>query len=90
MPEYIEREALKQRLPDFKEGIMGLVSQTARQIVDSAPAVDVEPIRHGKYQDHLGFGFRFRCSCCKYALFRNPWKQISHNYCPNCGAKMGT
>ena len=49
--------------------------------VSNAPAIEVEPVKHGKYiTDWLG---DVSCSLCG-----EKWLDITQNYCPNCGAKM--
>lgn len=94
MPEYIERKALVRKLRaeadkcKIEEGDTLAGLYLANCIVDDLPAADVEPVRHGRWKTHLGWGFMWRCSCCKYKLCHTPWMKISHNYCPNCGAKM--
>lgn len=58
-----------------------------RTIIDDAPTVDAEPVRHGTWI-RLGGNFRdkdiiyYKCSECG----RQEWKQ--EPYC-HCGAKMG-
>lgn len=60
--------------------------------LENIPAVDVEPVVHGKWlkYSHSYFG-RHQCVCseCKND---NYWKKYfcygNENYCPNCGAKM--
>lgn len=53
-------------------------------ILEGMPAADVEPVRHGEWQEINGI---FRCSCCGYS-FEHEGYQHFFNYCPNCGAKM--
>ncbi len=47
------------------------------------PAVDVVPIKHGKWKDV----FLFECSNCHAQTNSKLFKSNLH-YCPNCGAKM--
>lgn len=63
------------------------------ECINSAPAVDAEPVRHGKWVwDEVGF--KYTCSECKcdfdystmYGLFDHGFAYAG--YCPNCGAKM--
>lgn len=53
------------------------------EIVD-APAVEAEPVRHGRwlFDDFDGDGLDYQCSVCKL------YARCAYNYCPNCGAKM--
>ena len=52
--------------------------------IECAPAVDAEPVRHGKWE--IINRNEARCSECK--KIRNIGNQIGWNFCPNCGAKM--
>ena len=65
----------------FTEGIM-----VARRELASAPAVDAEPVRHGRWRKinvpKRWNGPIIRCSECNTGGTR-AW-----DYCPNCGAKM--
>lgn len=64
-------------------------------IQKNAPAVDAEPVRHGRW---IMRGGRFRCSeCDAVALqkdeggtggFSHEYVYVKSSYCPNCGAKM--
>ena len=45
-------------------------------LIDDAPAVDAEPVRHGSW-------YYCECSACKGICI-----QYKPPYCPNCGAKM--
>lgn len=63
------------------------------EILTSAPAVDAEVVRHGKWGRFGKTHHRIVCSACK---FPTPFKKQANgyhlawksNYCPNCGAKM--
>ena len=56
--------------------------------IKNAPAVDAEPVRHGRWREVAEGegGHLMECSVCKEWLFHN-FDYVS-NYCPNCGAKM--
>lgn len=60
----------------------------AKQILNDAPTVEAEPVRHGHWkvctEEVDGSYFTgCRCSNCNY------WKAMGiWHYCPNCGAKM--
>ena len=63
--------------------------QTAKDIVElifSAPTVEAEPVRHGKWENYPSHNYR-RCSLCKVE-WEKPIFNIRANYCPNCGSKM--
>lgn len=56
-----------------------------------APAADVEPVRHGRWEMRLtwmatdtGPEYKAYCTVCN-----KPNKQYQPPYCPHCGAKMG-
>lgn len=49
------------------------------RMTDNAPTADVEPVRHGQWDELATF---LICSKCK-----KPFK-YQYSYCPSCGAKM--
>lgn len=62
--------------------------------IENAPAIDAEPVRHGKWiceiePNAVTASDRvvhvFRCSCCDFT-----WANVINyfRHCPNCGAKM--
>ena len=65
----------------------------AFEAVENAPAVDAEPVRHGRWidmqEDEITEGM-WHCSVCgsdRYFDILSPLECGCH-YCPNCGAKM--
>ncbi len=52
------------------------MNKELRTMVRQTPTVDVEPVRHGHWEE-------FHCSVCGKMGWDNEDK-----YCPNCGAKM--
>lgn len=63
-------------------------------VLDDAPSVDTEPVRHGKWvevhgmmpPEHVG---RKRCSVCgRFALHDFMGRERLSFFCPSCGAKM--
>ena len=96
MTEYIEREALMRRIKEIHcaecDSYHGVrcracwVDDTL-DYIDSEPAADVAPVRHGRWveKEKYTFGIMYDCSLCEDRILDNghPW-----NYCPNCGAKM--
>jgi rubrerythrin len=50
--------------------------------VNNQPTEDVQEVVHGKWEDFRK-GYGWKCSQCGNIAFTD-----SHNYCPNCGAKM--
>lgn len=109
MAEYIEREALLKkaieekrfvfRIEDLLNGevIFKTVYKDLADFIMSAPAADVAPVVHGRWER---IGIRGRkglpiypcCSACGIvsAAYRSEWEGLrgAWNYCPNCGAKM--
>lgn len=100
MAEYIEREALMRRIKEIHcaecDSYHGVrcracwVDDTL-DYIDSEPAADVAPVRHGRWKLYERAHY-FKCSLCaetvpyrKACLFDGRRK---YNYCPNCGAKM--
>lgn len=99
MAEYIDREALIERLK-FKRDYddwnnskyRGLECAIAQ--VKKVPAADVVEVKHGRWikseDDYCGLNI-IQCSLC-----REEWcfecdddvKDLNYHYCPNCGAKM--
>lgn len=56
----------------------------ALDMIDDAPTVDAEPVRHGRWTEPYRNDIWdcYECSCCGEKYDRT-W-----NYCPRCGAKM--
>lgn len=96
MAEYIDRDALKDRMADFvplfidesnKAYVDGLTD--AYTLICQAPAACVVERKTGKWEvDEVGCGI---CSVCGNYAFETTTHHISGWYprfCPNCGAKM--
>ena len=85
MPEYIEREALLEKAQNERIRL-GYDIVSVRDI-ESMPAEDVTPVRHGRWieQEKYTFGTMYDCSICGTRILDNGH---SWNYCPNCGSKM--
>ena len=66
--------------------------ETDLELIKSLPAADVQPVKHGKWEEvhHWFEDIEYSCSVCGcYALYKELTKdQICSEYCPNCGAKM--
>lgn len=54
-------------------------------IIKDMPTADVRPERHGRW--NTGYFHDRVCSCCLHP--DNDLDDYAHNYCPNCGVKMG-
>ena len=97
MAEYIEREAISEGIrkyyyknpPNFSygEGFDRGLDRAQRAILD-APAADVSPVRHGRWEMNSDRPDNIICTNC--AVGFDVWKHEAKyfNYCPNCGAKM--
>ena len=90
MKEYIEREAVLERLAkvdmDTYYGFTAAVQfgvNHAIQCIKEAPAADVAPVRHGRWKNG-GNGLYDTCSACEKEIYL----AIPMNYCPECGALM--
>ena len=67
----------------------------AQDLLDKAPTVDAEPVRHGRWKIDTVWTFNSfepeiveeKCSLCGRYVQRYR-TQSPNNYCPNCGAKM--
>ena len=90
MKEYIEREAVLERLAKvdmdtyygFTAAVQFGVNQ-AIQCIKEAPAADVVEVRHGRWKNG-GNGLYDTCSACGKEIYL----AIPMNYCPNCGARI--
>ena len=104
MSEYIEREALIQKMRRMpippKAGRANTwldncgigINAAIREVADF-PAADVAPVVHGKWVDwkpsHLGMEYSYDTMACSECGYAMlNAVRIPANYCPNCGAKM--
>ena len=90
MAEYIEREAaLEMTCHNCTEKNICGGDCYDTDNLRSIPSADVQPVRHGRWENINDLEC-FKCSCCgEYA--NQPWGkdgEIMFSYCPNCGAKM--
>ena len=97
MAEYIAREELLAQLramesynvsPMYRRGYDDCVAT-----VLNAPAADVVPVVHGRWDDSGRYTFpsgaaAVRCTNCGCALTESEYHLNNWNYCPVCGAKM--
>lgn len=75
------------KMKDFGE----LTAKKAIRVVENAPTIEAEPVKHGKWIDGGQYANFFphhewRCSECGEHVLEIgvPW----FKYCPNCGARM--
>lgn len=55
-------------------------------ILQQAPVVDAEPVRHGRWievRDKFNYCIGMKCSSCGRRV-----RNCGENYCPKCGVKM--
>ena len=86
--EYIEREALLAAYDKAHVGPPG----GARKLIAEAPAADVAPVVHGRWngwhgdkmvaEDKYKHYHYYSCNKCGRK------SAVASNYCPNCGARM--
>lgn len=68
--------------------------QVVKKIIEAAPAVDAELVRHGKWMNVCEmlppeYHDNKRCSvCANFALHDRLGRVRMSRYCPNCSAKM--
>ena len=86
MDEYIEREAATNVVCNILWKMNDLSTSVMAKALNSIPAADVAPVRHG----HWCWDGRFRaCSICgSYVEFTETLGASHWKYCPHCGAKM--
>ena len=91
----VDADALKEALSIFNDGDPHFLNgiKTAREIIDNAPTIDAEPVRHGTWmtcEDNWG-DIHYQCSeCgCEWSLDDGTPEENGMRYCPSCGAKMG-
>ena len=101
MAEYIEREALIAHIKDLPTwwadagGVYGRSMKYPEGMfdcedvissVENAPAADVAPVRHGRWETHYHSGTTVPkgvvSGCC------DMWNERKTPYCPNCGCRM--
>ena len=101
MPEYIEREALRDELLNISIDISNLYNcgileglDRATKRLNEQPAADVAPVRHGRWEDKpnpqwRAYDIRY-CSACGWSIHKSKLRKADLNwaYCPNCGAIM--
>ena len=87
MNDYISRDAVM-RLHPKNVKVVGLTAyvdaEELMELVSGIPAADVEPVRHGRWDDTCDgiTPYCTVCGCSHRLMVRTP------KYCPNCGAKM--
>lgn len=87
MAEYIDREAaIKELMNDAPEQV-GYSRENAADCIRYMDAVDVAPVRHGRWEE-ASDGDGIVCPFCRTDFCTIIYDTEHFNYCPNCGAKM--
>lgn len=69
------------------------LSERIDRRIQRVPVVDVQPVRHGRWQITEGYPHNVYCSECHARCAQTHWTvwedgSLPRVYCPNCGAKM--
>ena len=63
-----------------------------RAMIDVAPTVDAEPVRHGHWimaDEYCNHAKEFQCSACGNTVEYDYYTRFcEYDFCPHCGAKM--
>lgn len=73
-------------LSDYWRGIHDGIDWGCLRII-KAPAIEAEPLRHGKWLPTNDENKK-QCSRCEVIHLIAQYPNGDKNYCPNCGAKM--
>ena len=90
MKEYIERKAVEKMFENAQIITYGEWCGYCTDDVnlDSIPAADVAPVRHGRWEPGNPI-----CPVCGENKFKDldadVWADWQPKFCPNCGARMG-
>lgn len=87
--EYIEKQAVEDMIENAHLISEGEYCGYCTEDIDinSIPAADVAPVRHGRWA-HLG-GDEWCCTNCGNVInTEGSWEQPYQKYCDECGAKM--
>lgn len=80
------RIEINKRIDDETCRLLETLALHVHDVIQSAPAVDAEPVRHGYWiEAPYLLGMTRYCSRCRenYGMPHGVF-----NYCPNCGTKM--
>ena len=90
----ISRKALQEAFTNECIGECGICEHIRHNpegcaLIDDAPAVDAEPVRHGRWNKpaYAAQDWIWRCSACK-GCTEFIAANVFYKYCPWCGAKM--
>ena len=87
----IDADALKEQCFEFADDVPRSAMAFAQGQINCAPTIEAEPVRHGRWIDHMVRDWR--CSECGERI--NKVRKVDGycyddkpNYCPNCGCRM--
>lgn len=86
-------KAIEKLYVDEKFGVYndsGEIFAKCHNAISNVPAVDAEPVRHGRWiQAKIAPSYHY-CSYCKstHKMTMSCNKYVLLKYCPNCGARM--
>lgn len=92
----IDADALREKVVPYtleKGCVIGRhsgIADAILELIDNAPTIDAEPVRHGKWEeeDERSAYKDFLVSCSVCGAFLDERKKEHFRYCYNCGAKM--
>lgn len=85
----ISRKALLEKTETIYaevDNVLMTMSVVTRPDIVMAPAVDAEPVRHGRWR-HLG-GDEWRCTICGEVIHTEGTEKPEDKYCRECGTRM--
>ena len=86
MPNYIDRDVAIEMITNDAPDLVYYNKEEAIDCLKCVPNADVQEVRHGRWE-LIGKNVS-KCTVCGCA--RNIRTQIGWNFCPVCGAKMGS
>ena len=99
MPELIDRQSALSVCKeygwiddeDFIEGYNTAIKDI-REAIKELPAIEAEPVRHGRFVFEKGDGKTcldgWICTACKFGYHTNVPYFADFKYCPACGSRM--
>lgn len=82
-------KAIEKLYVDGKFGVYndsGEIFAKCHNAISNVPAVDAEPVRHGRWR-HLG-GDEWRCTMCGEVIHTEGTEKPEDKYCRECGTRM--
>lgn len=95
MAEYIDREAALKRFEEIKQSGISLKDAIyidgVMAVIETLPAADVAPVRHGRWIDYSEPNEDGNCQCYCSNCYAGDVQRVGEKvpYCWKCGAQMG-